>query len=291
MNIDNNDVSYASPTTAAGEAPPPYEEQSRPASTMLTDLTDITDAALARGRTEPIPGGPFPLVFNVYRSRGYDEFLMGEHFDRPCNAVVVEGRLKGSTMYLHKGIDSDSPILATAHGETAWTRHSVITIPNHVNSEGPPITEQLRTHAGWKHVSHSFNIDVSNAQCKSHQERFEWRMSHGKEVKELDDWSWGWKLVRLGDKKDASSHLDQRPGSGPFKRSDDREHGLTSDGREIVAVWAANSKFSKNKMGTFRFMSSGASGELGEEWAIMAVATILRLWSTMRAKTQMLTMT
>lgn len=87
-------------------------------------------------------------------------------------------------------------------------------------------------------------------------ERFEWRHSHGDEVKKVGRSKWGWKLVRM------NSDLAE----GQVAR--------TSDGKEVVAVWAPAAK-SLTKRGEFQFLD-GSSGEgLGDLWRLMAIFSLL----------------
>lgn len=68
------------------------------------------------------------------------------------------------------------------------------------------------------------------------------------EVRGLNEWLRGWKLVRSG-QKDA----------------------------EILAVWA-DASMSLSKAAKFQFMNTGASGALGYAWALMAVVCFAKLW-------------
>ncbi|KAI1179625.1 hypothetical protein F4777DRAFT_600420 [Nemania sp. FL0916] len=64
-----------------------------------------------------------------------------------------------------------------------------------------------------------------------------------------------------------------------------RNPGYTSDGKEVVAVWApgGGSVFAATTKDEalllrFKFVGAGADGSLGERWAIMAVASALAIW-------------
>jgi hypothetical protein len=127
--------------------------------------------------------------------------------------------------------------------------------------------EDLKFHYGFKSPTCSFSVTVGRGQGM-HDEQFEWRQSHGDEVKALDEWHWGLKLVRLNNEKP-----DEGGGKGKNRKS-----GESSDGKEIVAVWADTGKLSMSKIGKFQFLGSGATGELGECWAIMAIVSVVRLW-------------
>lgn len=118
-------------------------------------------------------------------------------------------------------------------------------------------------------------------------EVFEWRRSHGNEVKQLGGSRWGWKLVRVG-----RAGRDEPPeGKESFdasELSDDgslaeyekgRAEASTSDGKEVVAVWARTGLWtSLHDVGEFQLLGSGATGELGDRWAVMALMSILCIW-------------
>ncbi|CAK7235686.1 hypothetical protein SCUCBS95973_009351 [Sporothrix curviconia] len=102
----------------------------------------------------------------------------------------------------------------------------------------------------------------------------------------------GWQLVRLVDTppRDALLSGTVLPAAPLFDRLITEEAGRaasrrrTPDGHEIVAIWANSGKNSSgdNSLfgGTcrFTFLGSGTTGELGERWALMAVASGLAVW-------------
>lgn len=124
-------------------------------------------------------------------------------------------------------------------------------------------------------------------------ETFEWRRSRGSEIKQLGA-SWrGWKLVRLGggrsEQSDASSYQfqDADDESLPRYSTEDEKHQRAdsahesedSGENEIVAVWAKTGCWtSLHDVGEFAFHGTGASGELGQRFAVMAVMTALCIW-------------
>lgn len=122
-------------------------------------------------------------------------------------------------------------------------------------------------------------------------ETFEWRRSRGSEIKQLGA-SWrGWKLVRMGasgrEQHDATEYHEKDDESLPRYSSEDEKHGRTdsvhaieeSGEGEIVAVWAKSGCWtSLHDVGEFAFHGSGASGELGQRFAVMAVMTALCIW-------------
>lgn len=125
-------------------------------------------------------------------------------------------------------------------------------------------------------------------------ETFEWRRSRGSEIKQLGA-SWrGWKLVRLGSSSrgqyDAAQDMYHEKDDESLPRyssSEDEKHGRADSAHaieesgegEIVAVWAKTGCWtSLHDVGEFAFHGSGASGELGSRFAVMAVMTALCIW-------------
>ena len=69
--------------------------------------------------------------------------------------------------------------------------------------------------------------------------------------------------------------------------SEDEKHGGADSARvseegggdEVVAVWARTGTWtSLHDIGEFAFLGSGASGELGQRFSVMAVMTALCIW-------------
>jgi hypothetical protein len=122
-------------------------------------------------------------------------------------------------------------------------------------------------------------------------EIFEWRRSRGSEIKQLGA-SWrGWKLVRLESNNrgqdDAAEYHEKDDESLPRYSSEDEKHSRADSAHaseesregEIVAVWAKTGFWtSLHDVGEFAFHGSGASGELGQRFAVMAVMTALCIW-------------
>ncbi|KAA8916900.1 hypothetical protein TRICI_001019 [Trichomonascus ciferrii] len=97
------------------------------------------------------------------------------------------------------------------------------------------------------------------------KETFEWRPSRGREVRELGGkLSHGWKLVRLG-------CLDEATGGN----RQERKPGYSSDGMEIVALFAFSAYLNFSKAFSFRFM--GPVGSLGKRGELVAFTSAMQL--------------
>lgn len=59
----------------------------------------------------------------------------------------------------------------------------------------------------------------------------------------------------------------------------DVEKAKEGEGEEVVAVWAKSGRWtSLHDVGELLFLGSGASGELGERWATMALMSSMCIW-------------
>lgn len=127
------------------------------------------------------------------------------------------------------------------------------------------------------HRVYKFSVATNPDQQRQQQqggqlERFEWRHTFGEEVGGLIGGpAAGWKLVRLD--RDASASGGGEGG------------GHTSDGKEVVAVWATGKKTLKEAM-KFRFLNAGVTGELGDSFSVAAVVSAMGMWDHVRRENQ-----
>lgn len=253
------------------DAPPAYVD------TNTADTSTPDDDAPPPGYTPgPSPYEKVPVGWNLYyKTWSLRTFLLGPHADQPRFALSLHSAILSSRPFLilFDGPDTkSSPQLATAHREGMIRGHSRITVPSRPGSASPTVTEKMTA----KTTRFRFSFNVGRGK-DTRREDFEWRYSHGKEVKVLDRWSLGWKLVHLGPSDGASLSQTSTAGSGSTSRSQ-RPHGEASDGNPIVAVFADNSKLSKNKLAKFHFVGAGATDEFGEDWALYVTMSALRIW-------------
>ncbi|KAI4592308.1 hypothetical protein KJ359_011367 [Pestalotiopsis sp. 9143b] len=260
----------SAPPPAYSEAVPPssssHQDQEAPQEKASSDLKSIRPTA-------HIPQ-QFPPSFNAYYQWKFTKtFHLGEHKDRPLYAVRTHtGWSSAPGVVLHNGPSDKDPVLAAAGNESTWSKHTVVVLPPLPGSGAESSTEFMRTNLGWKTQTYPFTIEVGDTSGGAgrgawRRENFEWRQSHGGEVRQLGKCFRGWKLVRLGADAD-----------GPGGQRDERAAGASSDGKEVVAVWAFYSGWSMTKSFKFQFLGSGLTGELGERWSVMAVITALRMW-------------
>ncbi|KAI1761169.1 hypothetical protein GGR53DRAFT_469612 [Hypoxylon sp. FL1150] len=234
--------------------PPPYVEYEEEASMTQTSASALPPIfrklePYAMPPQVPTPDvGLFPPSWNLYHTLSWS--------GQP-------------DLVLHRGPSDTLPPLAAGTGGVGVGRHSVIVLPALPNSRLDSSQELLlrvdEARKKWR-VRFRFAIEVGpDPHTAWRREVFEWRHSHGDAVSAfLDGAKAGWKLVRLAD-----SSGDEGGGRLVWPRS--------SDGCEIVAVWA-HARLSFTKVLKFRFLGSGATGALGDRWAIMAVMTALRMY-------------
>ena len=213
----------------------------------------------------------FPPTMNGYYQWKFTmTFHLGLSSDERLYAVSTHSTLfsKRHTITLHDGPSDKDPTLATLTGEMYGKNTPfVMTIPTPPGTHQHPRVENMTGNNSHNHVSTLFSFELSGPKNGLPRERFEWRTSRGKEIKELANHSYGWKLVRLSG-----------PASGIGGSRDERDEGFTSDGKEIVAALAHSASWSATKGFTFAFMGSGLTGLLGEKWEIMAVLSAMQLW-------------
>ncbi|KAH9884159.1 hypothetical protein F4778DRAFT_787930 [Xylariomycetidae sp. FL2044] len=313
-----SEVVTQTPTAAAAAPPteksevqdqaPPYTTapettagpSSAAASASASSAGPSTSAgAGAAGRV----GSRFPVNLSAFfRWKFTMTFHLGERKEAPLFAVTAHtGWTAKPLLELHDGPGEDDPIIATANSAGGYRgRDSVLMVGVGVGVGVPqPATrtkkgEEVRmtpiqmpcAQSSWRSASFPFQVEVvwppggggggkgggssSSSSSSSRVERFEWRHSKGAEIRDMDVISYGWKLVRLDG--------PARSGGGGGGKRAEREVGLTSDGLEVVAAWGHDINWSMTQDWKFRFLGSGATGELGDRWAVTAVISSLKIW-------------
>ncbi|KAJ2903500.1 hypothetical protein MKZ38_009722 [Zalerion maritima] len=217
----------------------------------------------------------FPPIFHLYTVPFSRTFHLGEHRDHPVYAVSTHSGWSGNPdVVLHTGTNKNDPLLAAA--EVTHTIPTTLTIhlPALPGSDQKATVEPLTAING---ISRRYRFSLEVDPAGAVREDFEWRHSSGSAVKEYGCARQGWKLMRMSTTLPGNSGGFSSPGSPPHKLG-----GYTSsDGKEVVAVWT-NVGVSMTKSWRFAFIGTGASGILGERWAVMAVMTSLLMWEQER---------
>ncbi|RDA83783.1 hypothetical protein CP532_5198 [Ophiocordyceps camponoti-leonardi (nom. inval.)] len=193
----------------------------------------------------------FPERFNIYfESKSRLRLVLGEEKSRPSHIASMPGGFYGKLVLYDGPTVEAAPVIVIRSGRKLGYYDDMELAASQPGAQHK--VEELRCEGkGWS-MSYSFVTSVGEGGLP---EKFEWRSSRGDEVKSLGEHSYGWKLVRLGNQE------------------------------EVVAV-GADAKISRSlsKVGAFGFVGRGASGELGDRWAVMAVASLIRIiqrqWQT-----------
>ncbi|KAK5637032.1 hypothetical protein RRF57_012744 [Xylaria bambusicola] len=256
------------------EVPPPpyqntdYSTNNYPPSEPAPSYHDGESSAAAG----PISGvnSKFPPALNAYYKWGFTKtFYLGETKDTPRLAGRWHSRLsKKPELELFDGPDDKGALLATAHHGSISKSATTLTIPAREGVPHDTESQQVTMSCPklLKSKTYAFAADVGVGK-ETRREEFEWRPSHGSEVREVGGLRWGWKLVRLS----------ESVGGGGDRAT--RELGSTSDGLEVVAAWAHNSSASMTKAFKFQLMGASLTGMLGERGAAVALISALWIWT------------
>ncbi|KAI0181410.1 hypothetical protein GGR52DRAFT_524318 [Hypoxylon sp. FL1284] len=208
------------------------------------------------------PTMQLPRTLNLYSTStlGSRHWALGEHQEAPLLAVSLHSGWSGKAdVVVHGGPLESSAPLATADHKTFGRGSGTVELfllPQ-------PLVVPVDGSSGFPHRPLTFAVDTAGR-----SESFQWRHSSGAAVDSLGGRGSGWKLVRLG--------ADAKPAAGA---------ALSSDGKEVVASWAWNSG-SLTKKFKFQFLGSGATGELGDRFALVALASALKIWDRERRQRQ-----
>lgn len=222
--------------------------------------------------------------------------MLGPHPDRPLYAISQHSGWSGNPdVILHCGPAISMPALASAATNFTFGNSGPNQIvlpaldpfaaaaaaaghPGVMNGGGMSVvTEMLEPAGGWT-ANMLFSIEVGQPPsvpglAPPRREMFEWRHTRGDAVADLGVAGYGYKLVRLSS--------DPPPGIPAGSAQFVGGGHATSTGQEVVAVFARARALGWGGAGErmrFRYLGTGASGLLGERWALMAAITAIRLW-------------
>ncbi|KAE8153109.1 hypothetical protein BDV25DRAFT_137182 [Aspergillus avenaceus] len=249
--------------------PPPYSEYDHPSGhaeqSPQYEASYTANSTTLHAATRKIP----PILNGYLHWTSTKDLYLGPSAQERLYAVSIQTAKTGQqTIVLHDGPTDRHPPLGKSESDGYLrAKYFLITLPPRSGSGGNPVIEQIDGVMPYKRMAPTFSFTVSGAEKRTTREVFQWRSSHGKEIKELGGFSYGWKLVRL-------SHSTDEAGASRSHRP----LGCTSDGKEIVAVIAHNSSWSLTKGFRFAFMGSGLTGTMGEKWETMALVSAVQLW-------------
>ncbi|OJD29675.1 uncharacterized protein BKCO1_7500030 [Diplodia corticola] len=206
----------------------------------------------------------FPATINGYYSwKSSTTIYLGPSKDTRTHALKVHDSLFSSkqTLALHAGPGTgpEHAVMASVQSRGYKDKEFVVTASGAAMGGSDAVVQVHGVKTSMMSEAARFEVDVGYGRV----EAFEWRSSHGEDIKEVATGSsFGWKLVRL------SEH------GGPTGMG----RGFANDGKEIVAVVAHNASWSASKGLRFAFLGSGLAGAFGEVWEVVAMASGLKLW-------------
>lgn len=224
----------------------------------------------------------FPDKFNLYATNyGFSRtFMLGNDEHPSIYAVRLHSGFSSSPpIVLHNGPDPDRCAMLAAVEFATFGGDFTLTLPPMPMPMPMPGTAavaaasevEVECDFGLTSRCYRFDVEVGATQQVMRKEPFEWRHSYGAAVDSLGG-SWtGWKLVRMA----------RGPPPGASGGSPPGEF-VTSDGCEVVAVWAGAGALSFTESARFRFVGTGDTGLLGERWAVAAVMSALGIWEKER---------
>jgi hypothetical protein len=211
------------------------------------------------GPAEPPPPRLFPPSFNIYAPCHLEStgaYWIGEHRQPRLRALRLVHRwepLDAYTAVVLYATPREPLPLNQAAGAMAWANwwaaqnRFIITLNDGTKGGGVA--------GGNRNEEVVLQMVHRGCQFSRWKDTFEWRYTEAPDViRALPGRpSWARSLVRL-----------TGPGSGT-------DQGATrdSDGREVLAAWCVNQRWTKER--SFRFFGQGVSGELGPWWELMAV--------------------
>lgn len=210
-------------------------------------------------------GVTFPNTFELFYDSSWKKLKLslGQAPSEPLYAFSLPAGWWGD-LIMYNGPTLEHPPLAAVRNTGKSGMGNAVTLPP--LGPGQEVIEEKmsRRRKGLMDVfSFAAVVEAREGEKTTRRvERFEWVGSGRKEVKDLHEWTHGWKLRRV-----VASGADE----------DEDEAANEIPAGEILAVWA-DSTMSLKKAAKFQFLNSGATGELGEAWALMAVITFVRVW-------------
>ncbi|KAI1380548.1 hypothetical protein F4677DRAFT_441861 [Hypoxylon crocopeplum] len=236
--------------------PPPYSE---------------ADAAAGVEYSATTKGYSIPQTVSVFWPKQLDRvFYVGETWDELLFTVKM-GYEKPSRTPLEVRLSSKPKGSVIARVDELSDGVIVIPPPMGSPAEHNGTRVVLQKYTEWNKPRHMFSMVVGPRPWRK-TETFEWRRSSGGKVRQLDGCTTGWKLVRV--------HNEVSPIRDDPARRAQQQEDLTSDNKEVVAVFSVNeSWFPSGKALMFRLHGSGATGELGGDFALVALLSAFKVWN------------
>ncbi|KAK6956755.1 hypothetical protein Daesc_002035 [Daldinia eschscholtzii] len=201
-------------------------------------------------------------------------FYLGQHAHDLRFAVSIRPTGSDKLVMLHNGPTEDDQVLAVGE-KVGWfpQGHQMVNdiiLPPLIGGWPDIITSIMDPKQKFTNHWYQFSMKVGEGET-SHDEKFEWRPTQGNEIRAMFKHAKGFKLIRME---------AEGPGKGRGGNRRSREIGETSDGKEVVAVWATKKTLLPMPRSPLKFelLGSGKTGELGRQFGYMALITALEIW-------------
>lgn len=223
--------------------------------------------AFLRPSLPPAYYGAFPPTFSLHflgrsQDKKADYYIIGIDKNGPVQPVSAVTIYKGAVKHqvtLHAGPNHSDPPLGLAGAEKLFRSMSLVALPAASSTPEGAVNRivPLSPQKSLKFDNFNFSCPVGDAGV---EEQFEWR----------------------------SDSIIRPPPGKLYERA-----LIRMKGEEVVGRWTDDPAPEKSaKLGTFQFEGSGATGELGQYWTLMAVMTLLRIsqikWEASAAADKML---
>ena len=183
----------------------------------------------------------------------------------PKPLCAVSGYTGARLVTLHQNVDLKSAPLAyvTVPKAGQFKLHGVVSVPAPPGSQESVASIAFDSTGGIMDPIYQFKATVGSGKSL-HLEQFSWRQTGN------------WKKQKQGDQRIFE-----------LTRNSDRQ-----EASEKVARWQEDTLPAEGRMGSFQLIGSGASGELGGHWKLVAVVSILGLarmqWAAEKMADQMI---
>ncbi|KAI1116703.1 hypothetical protein F5Y14DRAFT_406301 [Nemania sp. NC0429] len=212
-------------------------------------------------------GSRFPAELNLYYPSG--AFFLGPNLSQPLYSVHVSYRHViplELEITLRTGPDSEFPAFGTLRISGS---HVHLWAPKQVDVDlSQASVAQLGPTGllGTGYGTYVFSVPVLSTGLV---EEYVWKHSIVPDILQVSS---GWTLSRKPSSEGEASGSGSAAGAAAGAATSSR--GVSN---ETVATLSFK-KDSRSKIGTIRFEGSGATGELGDRWAVVAILTALAIW-------------
>ncbi|KAI1163752.1 hypothetical protein F5B18DRAFT_618020 [Nemania serpens] len=206
----------------------------------------------------------FPTELNLYYPAG--SFFLGPSLSQPLYSVHVSYRHViplELEITLRTGPDSEFPpfgtLIISGNNVRIWA-------PKQLDMDMSQVSISQLSPTGLLSTGYGSYVFATPVEYSGEVEEYVWKHSIVPDILQV---SARWTLSRK-----QSSRSDEASGS----TSGPRPSAVGSRVSDETVATLTYKKDSRSKICTIRFEGSGATGELGERWAVVAILTALGIW-------------